>query len=211
MTVFERAIALEPAYAQAHAGIATCRIFQAIFSLERPQSVAPLAKEAALRALEIDDTVADAHAALARVMHWYEWDWAAAEREYRRALDLNPLDDARGEFAQLMGMLGRTEEGIREGHDLVERDPLSPSGRIALSLVMMLARRFDDMVAVAKVGIELSPSVHMLHMGVGWGSTALGRYEEADEAFLQAAQVAPGDPVPQAYRAWALGLAGETE
>ena len=82
---FKQALALEPSYAQAHAGIARTQVTRIIFGLERPHAVAPMAREAALRALEIDDTDAEAHAALGFLRQVYEWDWAGAEREYRRA------------------------------------------------------------------------------------------------------------------------------
>ena len=103
---FTRALAVEPTYAQAHAGIAVVHAIQAVLSVAAPHAVMRKAREAADRALSIDKTVADAHAALALVLHFYEWDWAGAEREYRRTLDLNPGDSlARFCYAILLGIL----------------------------------------------------------------------------------------------------------
>ena len=155
---FKQALALEPSYAQAHAGIARTQLTRIIFGLERPHAVAQMAREAALRALEIDDTDAEAHAALGSLLQVYEWDWAGAEREYRRALELNPGHEARGDYAVLLAQVGRTDQAIVEAEHYVERDPLSPFGRSALSLALFLARRFDTAVAVANAGIELDPS-----------------------------------------------------
>ncbi len=208
---FTQALALEPSYAQAHAGIARAQVLRGIFSLERPHAVAPIAREAALRALEIDETLADAHYALAGVMHWYEWDWAGAEREYCRALELNPGNEARGVYAQLLAHVGRIEQAVAEAEHFVERDPLSPQGRQALLLVLLLARESERVVKEAKAGIELHPTHHMMHMGLGWGLAGLARYDEAADAFREAEKVAAGDPVPQAKLGWALGLAGKRD
>ena len=89
---FTQALALEPNYAQAHAGIAKARSSQAILSFVSPDSAMPLAREAAIKALSIDDTLSEGHHALGIVLNYYDWDWEGAEQEYRRALELNPGD-----------------------------------------------------------------------------------------------------------------------
>ena len=89
---FRQALDLEPEYAEAHAGIARVRTSQVVLSFAAPQAVMPEAKDKALKALAIDDGVGDAHAALAHVLDCYEWNWPEAEREYQRALELNPGD-----------------------------------------------------------------------------------------------------------------------
>ena len=99
---FTQALAVEPAYAQAHAGIGLVQAARAVLSFAAPQQVMPMAKEAALKALAIDETVADAHTTLAFVFCFFEWNWAGAEREFRRALELNPGDTlARSHYAVL--------------------------------------------------------------------------------------------------------------
>ena len=89
---FTQALALEPTYAQATAGIALTQSMRAVLSFAEPRQVMPIATEAAEKALAVDETVADAHFALAYVLDFYEWDWARAEQEYRRGLELNPGD-----------------------------------------------------------------------------------------------------------------------
>ena len=89
---FTQALALEPTYAQPHAGIAQVQALRAVVSLAAPHAVMPEAKEAALKALALDETEPYAHASLGMVLLYYEWDWTGAEREYRRALELNPGD-----------------------------------------------------------------------------------------------------------------------
>ena len=209
---FTQALALEPTYAQAHAGIAQVQAVRAVLSFAAPQTVMPGAKEAALKALAIDETVADAHTALGLVLHYYGWNRPGAEREYRRALELNPSDTfARANYAFLLGTEGRADVSVAEARYAVERDPISPFSRFTLATVLGLARRFDAAIAEAQAGIELDPSYPLLHLGLGWGLGGLGRYEEAVGASRQATIVAPGDPLSQGYLGWALGLAGQKQ
>ena len=207
---YTEALALEPAYAQAQAGIAWVQALRAPMSLgAAPHVIMPEAKESALKALRLDETVADAHAALAFILHYYEWDWASAEREYRRALELNPGDaDARSQYAVMLGQLGRADESGTEARTAVEADPLSPMSRLVLVVSLTMARRFDAAIAEAQVAIELDPGIPLLHQCLAWGLAGLGRYDEAVEACRQATILAPGEPHPQANLGWACGLAG---
>ena len=172
----------------------------------------PRAKDAALEALAIDETVADAHVALAYVLDCYEWDRPAAEREFRRALELNPADtQARGLYADTLGRDGQADLSVREAQLAVERDPLSAFTRQMLAWVLYLARRFEAAIAEARAGIEFEATHHPFYWHLGNALAGLSRYEEAVEAFTQATTVAPGDPLAQGLRGWALGLAGRKQ
>ena len=209
---FTQALAVEPAYAQAHAGIGMVHAVRAVTSFAAPQEAMPMAKEAALKALAIDETVADAHFAMAYVLDRGEWDWEGAEREYRRALELNPADTlARGTYGQLLTTLGRADAGIAECRHAVERDPLSLVNRFGLTFVFCLSRRFDAALNEARAAVELEPTYHLFYLALGWSLAGLGRYGEAVEAFTQATILAPGDPLSQGSRGWALGLAGQRQ
>ena len=212
LACFTQALALEPTYALAQAGIATVHVFRGMVSLAAPHTVMPKAKEAALRALALDETAADAHLALAYVLHYYEWDSAGAEREYGRALELNPGDaQARTAYASLLADTGRVDEAVAEARSAVERDPVSAQTRFVLALVFVAARRFEEAIAVAHAAIELDPSFPSSYQALGWGLVGLGRHDEAVEAFRQQVIVAPGDPMAQAGHGWALGLAGRKQ
>ena len=212
LACFAQALAVEPNYAQAHAGIATAQAIRAIISLAAPHTVMPEAKEAALKTLALDETVADAHAALALVLHYYDWDWAGAEREYRRVLELNPGDTfARCSYANLLGMVGRVDESVAEARSAVERDPVSPFCCYILAGVFVKARRFEEAIAESHAGIELDPSYHFLCMSLGWGLAGLGRHDEAVDAFRQQVIAAAGDSFSQGWLGWALGLAGQRQ
>ena len=134
----------------------------------------PVAKEAARTALALDEGAGDAHFAVAGVLDFYEWNWAGAEREYRRALELNPGDTlARSLYADLLGRVGRSEEAIAEARDAVERAPLSVFGRHILAIKLYNAGRFDDVVAQAYENIELDPSHHPFYVVLAWALAAL--------------------------------------
>ena len=209
---FTQALAVEPTYAQAHAGIALVHAIQAILSLAAPHTVMPDAKEAALKTLALDETVADAHAALAVVLHYYDWDWAGAEREYRRALELNPGDTfARSMYAHLLGDVGRVDDSVAEARSAVKRDPLSPFSQYTVSMVFSMARRFDEAITAAQAASELDPSFHWSYTSRGWGLAGLGKHDEAVESLRRATTLTPGDPLPQLFLGWALALAGRRQ
>ena len=212
LACLHQAVEAEPTYAQAHAGIGLVHTWRASLSFAVPQQVMPMAKEAALEALAIDETVADAHFAMASALEFGEWDREGAEREYRRALELNPGDTlARGLYADLLGSVGRAEEAITEARDAVARDPLSLTNRHLLSQVFCMARRFDAALTEARAGIELDPTFHHFYWGLGWSLVGLGKYGEAVEAFTQATTVAPCDPLSQGFLGWASGLVGQRQ
>ena len=172
----------------------------------------PEAKESALRALALEETVFDAHTALAVVLHYYEWDWAGAVRAYRRALELDPGDTfARSHYAVLLGQLGRADESVTEGRAAVEGDPVAPFSRLMLAFTLIMARRFDSAITEAQAAIELESGYHPFHWVLGWALAGVARHDDAVAACRQATIVAPGDPGPQALLGTVLGLAGQRQ
>ena len=209
---FTQALAVEPTCAQAHAGVAVAQVVRALVSFAAPHTVMPEARKAALRALAIDETVADAHYALGMVLNWYEWNWEGAEQEYLRALELNPADTiARCNYSVLLGITGRSDAGVAEARSAVERDPVSPFCRYMLALALVLSRRFEEAIAEAHAGIELDPSYYLSYLPLGYGLAHLGREDEAVETLRHGVTGASGGPLAQAYLGWALGLAGHQQ
>ena len=169
----------------------------------------PAAAEAARKAVAIDERVADAHFALAYVFYAYEWNGPEAERESRRALQLNPGNEfARTALAYVLSAEGRHEEAIAEARGLVQRDPISAFSRFQLATMLLWARRPDEAIAAARDGLELDSGYHLLNRVAGIALSTLGRFDDAVEALRQAAALAPGNPYPQASLGWVLGLAG---
>ena len=208
---FNQALAMEPTYAPAHAGISVAQNQRAILSFAAPKDVMPRAKEAALKGLALDETVTDAHVALACVLD-YEWNPAGAEQEYRRALELNPGDTlARSFYSHLLARAGRTDASVAEARQAIERDPLSVLHSYFFAVALVCGRRFEEAIAQAHAGIALEPNYHSSYWSLGWGLAATGRHEEAVEAFRRATTLVPDDPMSLAYLGWAVGLAGHRQ
>src|SRR6266446_4223085 len=155
---FERAIALEPLYAEAYAGLADVFVLQAIFGLRAPCEVYPKAKAAAQRALELNDRLAEAHNCLADIHKW-AWNWQLAEQEYDRALQLNPnYSMAHGWYAGLLLVTGRHQQAIAEANKARELDPLSLPITAFLGMMYMKTERYDEATEVCGEAIELDPN-----------------------------------------------------
>ena len=209
---FTEALALEPTFARAQAGIARVQVLRVVVSLAAPHSVMPEAKEAALKALALDETMADAHEALGYVLQWYEWDWEGAEREYCRALELNPGDvQTRSVYAWLLAMLGRADESLAEMRSAVERDPVSAPCRYGLAMVFVTARRYEEAIAAVRACIELDPGFFVSYQVLGRALIGLGRADEAVEACRQYVVADGNSAHSQAWLGWALGLAGHRQ
>ena len=155
---FERAIAKDPAYALAHAGLADCYISLASFGLVSAKEGYPKGREWAEKALKLDDTLAAAHVSLASVKTDYEWDWEGGEKEALRAVELNPnLPEAHASHAELLWTTGRLDESMQETKRALELDPLSINYNTALAFTFFLARRYDQAKEQGAKILELDP------------------------------------------------------
>lgn len=201
---FEQALALEPDYALAQAGLADTYNFLAFYGLARPHEVMPKAKVAARRALEIDPNLPEAHAALGYMAMVYDWDYPAAGVELRHAIELNPrLVAAHYWLASLLGIVeGRFEEAFAEEQYAVDLDPLAPHPLIQLGAMYIHARQFEKAVRPLRRAIELQPSYYLAFWYAAVTYSFLGRHEDAI-ASMEAAVVLSG------RHPWPLGgLAG---
>ena len=209
---FSEALALEPSYALAHAGMALTHAMRGVLSFVAPQQVLPIAKEHAQQALTANESSPEAHLALACVLDYHEWNWRTAGREYRRALDLNPGDAvARGYFASLLGRVGRTSSAIAEARAATESDPLALLPRHHLAINYCMARRFEDAMATSRGTLEIDPTFYVAQIELGWALALLGRYDEAIEALEKATTLSENQPVSLGYLGWVLGLGGRRE
>ena len=212
LACFERALALDPNYARAHAGMAQALAYRASAGYAAPRTSMPGAKESALKAIALDETISEAHAALTAVHHHYEWRWLDAKREYRRALELDPRDtQARSAYAFLLQTLGRMAEAEAEAQSAIEQDPLAVLPRWALSNSLITARRYEEAVAASQAGLELDPNYSLLHMNLGISLVRLSRSDEGIEARRQSTALAPGDPWHLSALGWNLGYTGRED
>ncbi len=192
---FRRAVTADPSYARAWAGIADSYIVDGGRYLSVPPDVAySRAREAADKAVELDDELAEAHTSLAAVLTDYDWDWTTGEKEFRRAIELNPnYVTARYWFADHLARLGREEESIREAQRALEIDPLSLTTNFMLAWVCFFARRYDDAVNQARKTIELGPRFVPGYRVLGWVHEERGEYDQALAAHSKASELSDGN------------------
>jgi hypothetical protein len=149
---FERAIALDPEFALAHAGLADCYCVMGAgeFGIFPPRQVMPKAQVAAARAVALDDSLAETHSALATVKFWYDWDWSGAEREFQRAILINPgYAAAHAWYGEFLSAMGRFDEALDEARRAAALDPMSVTAMWTLARVLNLAG--DHVAAIAEM------------------------------------------------------------
>jgi eukaryotic-like serine/threonine-protein kinase len=178
---FQQAIEKDPRDALAYAGLADCYIDLGGTMGYLPHgTVFPKAEAAATKALEIDDTLADAHAAMGSVNAIYRWDWTGAEREFKRAIALNPSNaHAHSRYAQYFMFTGRFEEGVTENKRAQELDPLSPTVAGNLGYDYMVAQQYDNSILQCKKAIDLEPNAMWLHAILAWAHARQGNHAQA--------------------------------
>jgi tetratricopeptide (TPR) repeat protein len=157
---FQQAISKDPRYAQAYDGLADCYIYLAVFGFSSPTEAYPKAKDAALRSLEIDGTLAEAHTSLARIKAEYDWDWSGAEREFQRAIELNPSYATAYQWhGGVLATMGRPEEAMANYRRALELDPLSPIINAALGQAFYYTRQYDQAIEQLQKTLELDPNL----------------------------------------------------
>ena len=155
---FHEAITADPNYALAYAGLADCYVLLAGYSSHLPEEVFPVAKAAALKALKLDEALAEAHTSLAAVRAWYDWDWAGAELRYKRAIEINPgYATAYVWYALNLATVGRLDEALLTVKRAEELDPLSLIISLNVARILYFARRYDE--AIRADGAEEDPEV----------------------------------------------------
>ena len=212
LSCFERALATDSNYPEPHAGLADAYALLGMLGYARPADVMVKAKAEAVRALEMDETTADAHASLGLVRHWYDWDFAGAEQSYRRAVGLNPADPVpRGYLGVLLGETGRPAEGVAELRTAVQLDPLSPFVNRILCLLLVYARDFEAALEQARKTLDIDPTYFQArwHMSTAWHF--LGRPDEALRTIEAAVPLAPKDPVTLGLLGMCQAVAGRQE
>jgi TolB-like protein/DNA-binding winged helix-turn-helix (wHTH) protein/Tfp pilus assembly protein PilF len=175
---FEQAIQLNPHYAPAYAGLA--HAYHELAYYVEPKEVMPKGKAAALRALELDENDAGAHAALGWIKWHYDWDWSGAEKEYRRALEINPGNSlARAQYADYLDAMGSVLEGLQEHKIVLELDPLSLIARTNFGGAYAAAGRYDEAAEQYRKTLELDANFVPAHADLGEFYAKQGKFPEA--------------------------------
>ena len=178
--LFNEAIEIDPQYALAYAGIADSYNLLDIWANLPTSETFPRAKAAAQKALSIDDQLAEAHTSLAYAIHTYEWDWSAAEGEYKRALELNPnYATAHQWYAEFLTAVGRFDEAAEQGRKALELDPMSPIINAVVAWNSTMARRYDDAIEQGTRTTQLFPDFMPGHAYLGLALLESGRAGDA--------------------------------
>jgi serine/threonine-protein kinase len=177
---FQQAIEKDPTYASAYTGIADYYNLLGYYDYLPPKEAFPKAKAAAEKALEMDETLAEAHNSLAMVKESYDWDWEGAEREYRRAIELNPnYATAHQWYAGYLGAMGKHDESITENKQAQELDPLSPIIGADLGTNFISARQYDQAITEFQKVLEMDPDYIIAHLFLGMAYAGKEMYDEA--------------------------------
>ncbi len=199
---FEQALAEDADYALAYTGLSDSYALQVDYRGAPVVEGMRRAKEQARRALELDETLAEAHTSLAWVLFIHDWDWPAAEREFKRAIELNPTyATARQWYAWLHMALRRVDEALAQGRAALDRDPTAISIRRTLGWLYYYARQNDDAVEHLRRALEIDPTSVENHRVLGLAYAQAGMYDEAEAAFREAISGTPDS----AYAVAALG------
>jgi len=193
---FRQAIDLDPTYAPAYEGLAEVYSWEAAWGVQSSADAYPLAKAAALKALELDETLADAHAELGQIKFAFDWDWSGAEHELKRATILNPnSSNAHLYYGWFLTAMGRSDEAITETRKALELDPLTPTMNLQLGWVLYYARRHDESIAQLKKTLDLAPDFGYANMELGWNYAQKRMYPEAVAECQKAVSLMPEEQV----------------
>jgi TolB-like protein/Tfp pilus assembly protein PilF len=202
LALFQQAVERDPGYAAAYSGLADCYSslgFSFDVGSQRPAEVQPKAKAAAMKALELDDSLADAYTSLAYVKLNFDWDWPGAEVEFKRSLQLNPAY-ANGHHwrAHLLLSSGRLSEALAESKRALELDVLSPIMNVHLGWHYLYARQYDRALDQLTKTLELDPNYGLAHWYRGLAYQQKGMYTEALRELAKARNLLKHTPIVEA-------------
>ena len=188
---FQAAIERDPGYARAYAGLADC--YHVPANPLPPREKMPLAKTAAMKALQLDDTLVEAHTALARVLFAYDWDWPGAEKEFKRAIELNPhYALAHQWYGGYLSTTGRFREADAEQKRALELEPLSLAANFEAALALYFSRNYDQAINQFQKTLELDANFPPPYTFLGAAYEQKGMFEEAIAAFQKALSINQG-------------------
>lgn len=207
---FEQAIAEDPSYAPAYAGLADSYALDVDYRSIPVAEAYALAKEYARKALALDESVPSAHASLAWSLFIYDWNWAEAEREFRRAIELNPrYASAHQWYGFLLSARGQHDAALLEGHTALELDPASVSGRRSIGWMCFYARRYDQALDHLARAIEMNPMAVESYRILGSVLELAGKSSEAARVLGDAVNLPGADAYTKATVGWVLARAGK--
>jgi serine/threonine-protein kinase len=207
---FRQALDLDPNCAPAYVGLADAYRATVLIADAPPFEALANAKAAAAHAVSLDDSYAEAHAMLGWLNFWYDWDWASAEKELKRAIELDPASsDAHQFYAHLLSNTGRHDEALAEARRAIEIEPLSLRANSFLGMFLYHAGRYDEAVAQFRRTLDLDPNYRLALMFMSRTLAQMGRYDEAVAAARKVQGSSPNATEPITDAACSLALAGD--
>jgi tetratricopeptide (TPR) repeat protein len=195
--LFEKSIRVDPTYAPAYAGLADCYELSASapYTAVPPREAFPKAEATARKALELDPSLAEAHVSLGYADLAYEWNIAAADREFRRALELRPGDATAHQFyGYSLTAMGKLSEAIAERKKAVDLEPINPLMASALGEAYYQARQFDRTIEQNQRALELDPTYAIALVNIGRAYQQKGMHAQAQAAYQKILSFVPDDP-----------------
>jgi serine/threonine protein kinase/tetratricopeptide (TPR) repeat protein len=212
MAYTRQAIEADPAYAAAYAWMSAIYSGLGLFGFLPPAEALPKAKAAAMKALEIDDSLPEAHAVLAMVRLYYEWDWSGAEQACQRAIELNPnYAWAHAFWSDWLLIMGHPKEAMAEGQLAVELDPLSAPLNFKLGQKLYFRRDYDRAIELLQKALELDPNFVSTYGMLAHVYAGKGMYEESLTTCEKVAALYGGSPFSKAFHSLMLAMAGKTD
>jgi DNA-binding winged helix-turn-helix (wHTH) protein/TolB-like protein len=209
VSYFEDAIIEDPNYALAYAGLADAYSTLGVLDDLAPNEIMPKARSAALKALELDDGLAEAHASLGYVKHRYEWDWVGAEREFRRAIELKPgYATAHQWFGWYLVCLGKTDEAVSEFRRAQDLDPLSLYTNLTMGAPYFFSRQYEQAAEQYRKVIELNPDFWLAHFWLSRAYEREGRYDESLAELQKVLKNTGGNTTEIADRGYVYAVSG---
>ena len=186
---FNQAIAADPKFSLAYSGLAYNYVNLDDWFMSASESI-PKAKDAARKALELDDTNYEAHLVMAITAHWYDWDWATAEREFKRSLELNPKNtETYLYYSWFLSSMGRHEESLAMARSGLQIEPLSSGSNYAVAAAFFFNHRWDDAIRQLNEAIKLDPNYWFTRSYLGRSLMQKGQIQEAFKEFKAALEI----------------------
>jgi TolB-like protein/Tfp pilus assembly protein PilF len=209
---FQQAIDKDPGFALAYAGLADTYVLLSGFAAASPAESLPKAKEAALKALQLDNTLGEAHTSLAQAVFAYDFDFAKADQEFRRGIELNPNYATAHQWYAESGLaaVGRFDEAIAEMRRALELDPLSVIINADVGTILCSAGRYDDAIEQLRKTLEMDPDFYYAHWNLGQALELKGHTAQAMAEYEKASTL-DDDPLPLALLGRLYGKVGRKD
>jgi serine/threonine protein kinase/pimeloyl-ACP methyl ester carboxylesterase/Tfp pilus assembly protein PilF len=208
---FTEAIETAPDYAPAYSGLADCHIVMSVYTFLSPKETYPKARVAALKALEIDDSLAEAHASLAAIYALFDWDWENAEKRFKRAIALNPgYATGHQYYALHLAIVRRSSEAVVEIEQALQLDPFSLGINVVNGTILQMAGHYDRAIEAMRKTVELDPGFAAAYLTLGGAYFSKGMYKES-LSVLEKAEKLPLENRAKLLIASAYATTGRTD